>query len=356
MEESKHSTVAFLVGYLALFVLIGFLIWPYITAFIFAGILAGSFNPLTRFFLEKLQWGRKRTAIVICTIIIAAIFLPTVFLIQQLSIQAFDLYQHLKTTLTKEFLNDLLLGDSYFPQLLKKGFVMMGLKYNVETLQNIILDAAKNTSNYTLSLVNSLVSNIFHFFLQFTIMMVAIFSLIVEGKAIRQFFLELSPLPNDEEELVIDKFNQMNYVSLVGNGIGGVIQGVLAALGFWWAGIGSVLLWMTAMIILAFIPLVGISIVYIPACIYLFFAGNTISAVVLFIWCTLVSLLVENGFKPKFVGNRVQINSTLVFLSILGGLNVFGVAGIFYGPLIISIFLTFVNLYHKRYTEGYRIG
>ena len=106
------------------------------------------------------------------------------------------------------------------------------------------------------------------------------------------------------------------------------------------------------MIVLAFIPLVGISIVYIPVCIYLLIIGNFVSAIVLLIYCTTVSLIVENWFKSIFVGNRAEIHSTLIFLSIVGGLVVFGIPGIFYGPLIISIFLTFVDLYHKRYNEA----
>ena len=75
------------------------------------------------------------------------------------------------------------------------------------------------------------------------------------------------------------------------------------------------------MVVLAFIPLVGISIIYIPACIYLYFKGKIIASIVLFIYCTVISILTENWFKAQFIGKRVQINSLLVFFSILGGLN-----------------------------------
>ena len=180
-------------------------------------------------------------------------------------------------------------------------------------------------------------------------MMLMVYTFLVDGPEIKRFMLDLSHMPDDEEELVFEKFNQMNFVTLIGNGIGGLIQGVLAGIGFWFAGIESIMLWTTSMVFLAFIPLVGISIIYVPACLYLLIIGKIWGSVILFVYCTVISLIIENWFKPKFVGNRVKINSTLVFVSIIGGMSVFGIPGIFYGPLIASIFLTFVNLYHKRY-------
>ena len=183
-------------------------------------------------------------------------------------------------------------------------------------------------------------------------MIIVIYTLLVDGERIKKFIFALSPLPDDEEELVIERFNQINFVTLIGNGIGALIQGLLAGIGFWISGIESLTLWTTLMIVLAFIPLVGISIVYIPVCLYLLITGKAITALILFLYCTGISLFVENWFKSKFVGNRAEISPTLIFLSIVGGLAVFGIPGIFYGPLIISIFLTFVDLYHKRYTDN----
>ena len=149
----------------------------------------------------------------------------------------------------------------------------------------------------------------------------------------------------------MEKFNQMNFVTLVCNGLGGLIQGILAGIGFWFAGIKLIVLWTTIMIILAFIPLLGISIIYIPACIYLAVTGKTITSIALFIYCTLVALVTENWFKPLFIGKRIEISPLLVLFTIIGGMSVFGVGGIFYGPVIAILFLTMVELYHSFYSE-----
>ena len=141
----------------------------------------------------------------------------------------------------------------------------------------------------------------------------------------------------------------MSFVTLVGNGLGGLAQGCLAGIGFWVAGFNSVFLWTTAMIILAFIPLVGISIIFIPACLYLYLSGETTSAIFLFIYCFLISLTVENWYKPRFIGTKVKINSILLLLYIIAGMGTFGMAGIFYGPFLCIILLTIVELFLKNY-------
>jgi predicted PurR-regulated permease PerM len=58
---------------------------------------------------------------------------------------------------------------------------------------------------------------------------------------------------------------------------------------------------------------------------------------------------IEYFFKPKLVGKRVQMHTLLVFLSIIGGLKLFGILGIIYGPLIVTAFLTLTDIYESSY-------
>jgi predicted PurR-regulated permease PerM len=185
-------------------------------------------------------------------------------------------------------------------------------------------------------------------------MMLFIFSILLYGSQLKRFLFDLSPLPEEDEQLLIDRFNQMNYVTLVMNGLGGVLQGVLAGGAMWLAGFSSVLLWTVMMVVLAFIPLIGISFVYIPATIYLIAVGEYVAAVLFFVWCSAIAFLTENWLKPMWVGNRIKISSMAVLFFIIGGMAVFGTAGIFYGPLVLTLFLTFVDLYHARYVP--RLG
>lgn len=351
MKHIDQSNLVFLAALLLLLYLIGMLAWPFLTSIIFAGIVAGSFSPFTEYIIRKYSLSRKWASIATCIVIVTSFVLPSIYLTIRLSEEALALYEFLKANFTEENITEFLFEGNYFSSVLRDLFGMAKIEYSVASMQKLIMESAKTVSSGLFDFVNRWIANIFDFIFQFILMLLITYAFLADGPIIKRFIFDLSPLPEEEEELVLQKFNQMNFVTLVGNGLGGLIQGIFAGIGFWIAGIESIMLWTTFMVLLGFIPLVGISIVYVPACIYLFVVGKSVGSIFLFVYCTLVSLVVENWFKPEFVGTKVRINPILVFLSIIGGLAVFGIPGIFYGPLIVSIFLTFVELYHKRYTE-----
>ena len=85
--------------------------------------------------------------------------------------------------------------------------------------------------------------------------------------------------------------------------------------------------------------------------IYLLIIGKWGWAIVIFVGCNVISLVVENVYKPKFIGKRLQIDSLLLLFGIIGGLSYFGALGIFYGPIIITMFLTFVQFGEEAFTK-----
>jgi predicted PurR-regulated permease PerM len=101
--------------------------------------------------------------------------------------------------------------------------------------------------------------------------------------------------------------------------------------------------------ILAFIPVIGISLVYIPAWLVLMLAGETGRAFAVLIPLMLVATVVEYWLKPVLVGRRAQLHPLLVAMSMLGGFEAFGAVGIFLGPLMMTAFLTLVSIYREHY-------
>jgi predicted PurR-regulated permease PerM len=103
------------------------------------------------------------------------------------------------------------------------------------------------------------------------------------------------------------------------------------------------------MTLLAFIPIVGIGAVFIPTTIYLFISGKTVTGIVCLISYVVLSAGVDYYFKPKLVGHKVKMHPLLVFLAIIGGLKLFGILGIIYGPLVVTAFLTMADIYRTNY-------
>ena len=108
------------------------------------------------------------------------------------------------------------------------------------------------------------------------------------------------------------------------------------------------------MAIFAFIPFIGISIVFVPIALYLMLSGQVAKGIMFFIYFSLLSGIVEYLVKPKIVGDRVKMHVLLVFISIFGGIATFGILGILLGPLVAIAFLTLADIYLSTVGEDWK--
>ena len=171
----------------------------------------------------------------------------------------------------------------------------------------------------------------------------------MDGHKLIEFLIDLSPLPRKEDEKLIQKFKDMTGAILMGNGLGGLIQGTAGGIVFAMFGLNSPFLWGVVMAFLAFLPIIGIGVVFLPAALYLFLKGKIAAALFFVVFYGILSGGIEYIFKPKIVGDRVKMHTLLVFLAIIGGLKLFGILGIIYGPLIVTGFLTLTDIYTSNY-------
>ena len=325
------------------------MIKPMLGPVIFGAILAGVFFSLNIYIQNKLKVQRAVASGITCSLIFFIVLLPTIFILISVSKEAVGLYQNLISGLGQKEINDFFFGDGAVASLIKNISDYLSIDIELSMIKEKIIGFFKGASGGILSTLNGLVGDIFSFIFNLIIMLIVAFSFLTKGDILKEYIFELSPLPKDQEETILSKFNQMNYVTLICNGVGGVIQGGVAGVAFFFVGIQSVFLWTVVMILLAFVPLVGISVVTIPASLYLILTGKVTSGIILFLFTTTVAVIVENWFKPKFIGDRIQIDSSFVLLTIIGGMSVFGMGGIFYGPIVGILFLTFVDIYHTHY-------
>jgi predicted PurR-regulated permease PerM len=192
-------------------------------------------------------------------------------------------------------------------------------------------------------------ANIMQFVFLFCMMILVIFFLLIDQPNLMAYIIRLSPLPDDEDRLLLRKFEEIANAILKGNGICGLIQGILCGVVFSILGLNSPLLWGCIMAVLAFLPIFGVGLVMIPTALILAINDRTGAAIFLFCFYLVLSFSIEYLVKPKMVGDQVKMHTLLVFLSIIGGLSVYGVLGIIYGPLIITAFLTLSDIYLTKY-------
>lgn len=225
------------------------------------------------------------------------------------------------------------------------------IEFTGEELNKAISEMGKVVGLFLYEQARSITSNILKFFLSFFFMLLIIYYLLIDGKRLVSFINNLSPLPREQDDKLIQKFKDMSGAVLIGNGLGGLIQGIIGGIVFALFGLKSPFLWGVIMSLLAFLPIVGIGIVFIPAAIYLFLVGRIAASIFFIVFYIFLSGGIEYLFKPKVVGQRVQMHTLLVFISIIGGLKLFGILGIIYGPLAMTAFLTLTDIYYASYQK-----
>ncbi len=126
------------------------------------------------------------------------------------------------------------------------------------------------------------------------------------------------------------------------------LQGLLGGLMFWWLGLPAALVWGVMMALLAIVPVLGAFVVWIPAAIFLALEGSWGKALILVLWGLFVVGTVDNLLRPILVGNRLKLHTVLVFLSVVGGLLLFGTCGLILGPVVLTITTELLEIWHKR--------
>jgi len=338
----------FLACFIVSFLMLGWLLRPFISQIVLAAVITGLFNPIYRLILVKDKINPPLASFITCLLVFVTIFIPVVFFVGILSKEAYDLYLTAKSAVLNDQLKDLLQSS----KLLERANIILAnfnLELSSEGLNEAISEAGKIVGLFLYNQARLIASNMMAFLINLFLMLIIIYYLLIEGERLVSFIVDLSPLPNEQDEKLIQKFKDMAGAILIGNGLGGLIQGTLGGIVFSIFGLQSPFLWGVIMGLLAFLPIIGIGLVFIPAAIYLFLKGRVAASIFFIIFYVILSGGVEYLFKPKLVGQRVQMHTLLVFLSIIGGLKLFGILGIVYGPLVATAFLTLTDIYHSSY-------
>ena len=105
------------------------------------------------------------------------------------------------------------------------------------------------------------------------------------------------------------------------------------------------------MIILSFLPVVGTSIVWVPAGILLILSEETFRGIGLLLWGGILVMNVDNFLKPRLISGKSNVHPVTVLLGVLGGLKLFGFIGLVAGPLILALLITLIRFYEEEYLE-----
>ena len=340
----------FLAFFLLSLLLLGWLLWPFISIIILAMVVAGLFNPIFKLLTQSQKVSQSVGSLITCVIVFFALFVPIVLCVGILSKEAFDLYQTGKSAFLNPQIKSFIEGSDILERvnlfLARFDFQITG-----EELNRAISEIGKAVGLFLYQQARAIASNTFAFLVNFFLMLLVIYFMLLDGSRLVAFISDLSPLPPEQDDKLINKFKDMARSILLVNGLAGIIQGLLGGIVFYIFGLESPVLWGVIMGGLAFLPIVGIGIVFVPAAVLLGLKGQIATGIFFFVFYVFLSGGIEYLLKPKLVGQRVKMHTLLVFFSIIGGLKLFGILGIIYGPLVVTAFLTLADIYHSSYQQ-----
>ena len=351
MEKQRGVKFFIISLVLSLFLLLA-LFWSYLPAIVLAFLVSSVLYPLY-LQIRKFFNGRETFAsLCMILIIFLGLVIPSWWFVRTLSNEAFEFYKRTSSSVSLTKIQEAFESNSKWALRIKKIGKMTGMKFTPESIEKLATSIGKIVGLFLYKQISFAASNILGLLVNFFFMMLTIFYLFRDGRRLKDYIKQLLPVPKEQLYKVVSKFQEMGKSLIIGNGLSGIVQGVLGGFGFFFFGMPSPFLWGTIIAFLALLPIVGASIVFVPATIILILLGKTGAGIGFLAYNLFYSSLIEYLIKPRMIGKGMQMNSFLVFIGIIGGIKLFGVFGIIYGPLIITIFLTLAEIYRLEYKEN----
>lgn len=338
ISNDKKLRIAFgILFLLVLFLLMyiyRFFFWPFVFGIIFYIALA----PLHRFLLKYIR-NKSLTSVLLLFAFIMVVIIPTTFIVFLLANQTFDFYNFMSKQFDPYQLQTFLLKS----KALRKLYVMMHLS-NSEVLAKFA-QIMQTVSMTVLSSLTQFVSSSIRLVINFFFMILIMAYLFAEGPAFFAIFQSLIPFPKTLEKKVTSRLNEVIKVLLAGNLLIMILQGTLVGFGFFIFDLGSPLLWGIMAAIFSLIPVIGTSLVWLPASIYLFATGKIWPGIGLIAWCLVWYNVFENILKPVLFGKKMDFHPLVLFFLLIGSINAFGLPGILLGPILLTLFISLWEIY-----------
>ncbi len=347
MNNRKSQLFFLLALILGTLVLSFFIFKPFIYAVVLALVFAVVFSPIYKRILAATGGLKGLSALLSTILILAIILIPLVFLGAQIFEESRQLYFSVTAqgedggtvSNISAYLGDF---DKFLPASISSEFSLDLEQYMRRGLE------------WILGHLSSVFSNIAKVIVGFFIFLLSLYYLLKDGTKLKKAVIYLSPLRDINDEMIFKRLEVAINSVIKGSVIIAVIQGALTSVGFMIFGVPNAVLWGSLAAVTALIPGIGTSLVLIPAIIFLFINGATLSAVGLLVWGVLAVGLVDNFLGPKLIGRGVELHPFLILTFALGGITLWGPVGFLLGPFVLSLLFTLFDIYMSLAKERER--
>ncbi len=335
----KNHAVYFLVIISVIVILLSAaIIRPYIFSVLTSILLAYIFYPAYDWLRKKIKKDNI-AALLISFMVVILIFVPAVFIVYNISQEASAGYVILRQKMYSieecsedEFGCNLINRAKEFTQEPEiKAYVESGLS-------RISSQIAERSFNFVFSIARRLLEMFLIFFM--------LFFFLKDGKNIIRSIGKYIPMARPNKKKIFTQFREIIRAIIFGFFIIAIIEGTIGAFTFYFGKIASPILWGVMMAFLALLPIIGASIIWVPAFINQVYNRDVMSSIIILGGGLIISAI-DTFIKPKIIGSKANVHPVLVLLGVLGGIEMFGLIGVIIGPLVLVMMVTLLKMYKK---------
>ncbi len=349
MQRAEYGRITLLIVLAIVLYFVCRILEPFLSALAWAAILATVFHPLYDRLHRRLRRPQLASAVA-CAVLTVAIVLPVLMLILLLAGESVSAYRMLEDRFKSGGLGQVAhFRDSHAYQWIFSRAHDLGLPE--PDLGAAGMRALRAVSEFLVSHSASVLSGFTRFVVSFFIMLFSLYYLFLHGRKILSELRGLIPLRPEHQEIIAEKFRAIARATFGGTLATALIQGTAGGLVFLIFGLPSPLLWGAVMSFLSLVPLVGTALVWGPVVIYCLLTGAIGKGILLLAIFGGVVGSVDNVVKPLIIRRGVEINTLLIFLSVLGGVALFGFLGFVLGPFFVTVFLLLIDIYKEEFRE-----
>lgn len=347
--ESRSHRVVLLV-FLALSLFASYwLIAPFLEPIILAMLIGLLAHPAHQRLVSALR-GRKTLASLISCLLLSLMFLiPAVVLMVAVLQQGIDYSVIVKDWATQDNIQQLMSQPwvqkvhAWLTRILPEGAL------HADNIRARALAAAGIVGREFAGVSTAIVGSLTRSMVNGVLLLFVLFFVLRDHDKLIAFIHRALPLSRSEEETLFSEVKSVSKSALLGSLATAAAQGIIGGFGLWLAGFPGVF-WGAVMAFTSLIPIVGTALIWLPAALYLLVTGELGWALFLVIWGVVVIGSVDNLLRPLLM-QGATMSTVVVFFSLIGGLQVFGLMGLIYGPLIFSITLVMYRLYESAFTD-----
>ena len=335
----RQERIFFGVLFAVITVLALVIMWPFLTYIVLAGILTYTLFPVYLFFYRRVVARPGFASALSILVALLLMVIPAVYLISELAQQVSGAYTNFQ-----------------MQNIQRVADYLSGLTGNRIDFQEVLNSAIEAIRKSIVGLAPDILGSIGELLLGLFIMFFVMFYGFREGETFLARIRQLMPLEPSLKESLFYEMRTITQAVLYGQVMTAIVQGTLGALALLIFGVSNWLFWGAIMIIMAFLPVLGTPVVWVPAAVGLILDGETARGIGLLIFGSTVVMNIDNFLRPRLMSGRTKVHPVLILIGVLGGLKIFGFVGMLVGPLILALLVAFIKFWEQAYMQAKMVG